>query len=358
MAQTEHVHSIETIVQLLTARIEDLCRTLLPLGRKHGAEWVEAPSGKGGLGDSLSVRLNGGRAGVWGHFAANRQGDALDLIAYLQTGGNKTEAIKWAKGWLGLSDMPGGEADRRAIEAARKAAEKRARQEARDRERRAAHAHALWLSAARVEPGDVIDRYLGGRGVGLLQLGRSPGCLRAGQSIRHASGGDWPAMLAAVTALSGRHIATHRTYLAEQEDGAVVKAPVDPQKAVLGGFSGGFVPVWKGLYRQTLRDLPAGVPVYISEGIEDALSAARLLPEARIIAAVSLANIGQVELPPQTTEVVLIGQNDAPGSQAAVAFGKVIGVHAERGRTVRVARPPAGIKDFNDWVRKLEAGDK
>jgi hypothetical protein len=351
--------SLSTLVELLTSRIDALVPELLPLGKRHGSEWVEASSARGGLGDSLSVKMMGARAGIWGHFATGQRGDLLDLIAYVRCGGDKSAAIRWAKDWLGHGVAGGGIADPAALARARKARERREQTEASDRARRSAHAAAMWLSAPKVKPDDVVDRYLAGRGIGLLQLGLVPGCLHAGQRIHHPDGSDWPAMLACVLDPDGKQVATHRTWLTEDGRKAPVDADLPPAKRrakmVLGSYQGGYIPLWKGEHRQTLRALPEGVPVYVSEGIEDGLSAARLLPKARIIAAISLSNMLGLWLPPQVRDVVFIGQNDKADSEAARFFARAVQAHADKGRTVRVALPPAGIKDFNDWVRMADA---
>lgn len=347
-----HLMSLGEIVARLVDDIDRLVPHLLPAGRREGAEWVEASTRHGGLGDSMSVRMTGPRAGLWAHFAAGKRGDLLDLIGYLACGGDNVAAIRWARDWLGLSGGGGGALPEARAGQATKAAEQRKRDGARDRSRRAAHAQALWLSAPMVEPGDAVDRYLTARGIGLLQLGRRPGCLKAGQQVRYRDDTRWPAMLAAIVGLDGGFLATHRTFLTE--DGA--KAPLDPAKMVLGEYHGGHIPLWKGTHRQTLRELPEGVPLFVSEGIEDGLSAARLLPAARVVAAVALSNIGALALPPQVRELVLIGQNDPPASKAAEGFAAACRRHAEQGRTVRVARPPEHIKDFNDWVRMADHG--
>ena len=348
--------SVGDINQMLTDRIESLMPELLPRGRRDGAEWREASTKHGGLGDSLSVNMRGAKAGIWGHFAAGQRGDLIDLIAYLRTGGDKGGAIRWARDYLGFGVAAPGKADAAALARAQESAENRKRQSQADMHRKRAWAQSLWLGAPPLKPGDVVDRYLSSRCIGLLHLGHAPGCLHAGQSVRHHDDGrDWPAMLAAVIDGEGRHCATHRTFLTE----AGVKAPVEPVKQVLGAFGGGYVPLWKGAHSCSLRRLPAGVPVYISEGIEDGLSVALLQPDARVIAAVSLGNIAAVALPPQVRDVVLVGQNDAetlPNGKphpAFEAFGRAVAAHAKAGRTVRVARPPAAFKDFNDWLRAL-----
>ena len=97
--------SVRDIAAMLAQRIEALCRDLLPAGHREGQEWVEARCAKGGLGDSLSVRLAGEKRGVWGHFVADVGGDALDLVAYV-LGLTKGDAVKWAKTWLGVHGVP------------------------------------------------------------------------------------------------------------------------------------------------------------------------------------------------------------------------------------------------------------
>ena len=64
--------------QQLADRIEDLCATLLPAGRRVGHEW-KVGSVQGEAGKSLGIHLAGDKAGVWCDFATGEAGDALDL---------------------------------------------------------------------------------------------------------------------------------------------------------------------------------------------------------------------------------------------------------------------------------------
>ncbi len=93
---------IGQIARMLADKAEDVCRWLLPHGRKQGSEWC-AGNVQGDAGDSLRVNL-GGKAGLWRDFAADeRGGDLIDLIMACRSGG-KSEAVKEAGEFLGLKD--------------------------------------------------------------------------------------------------------------------------------------------------------------------------------------------------------------------------------------------------------------
>ena len=94
--------SVSDIAAQLAERADDLCRHLLPEGRREGSEW-RCGSVQGEAGKSLGVHLKGTKAGLWSDFATGEGGDLLDLIEAvlnLDTAG----AIGWAKNWLGIDD--------------------------------------------------------------------------------------------------------------------------------------------------------------------------------------------------------------------------------------------------------------
>jgi twinkle protein len=93
------------ISQQLAAHADTIAVYLLPGGKKAGAEW-KAGSVGGEAGTSLSVRMNGAKAGVWKDFASGESGDLLDLWAATR-GLSIAEAIAEAKQYLGVHDtMP------------------------------------------------------------------------------------------------------------------------------------------------------------------------------------------------------------------------------------------------------------
>lgn len=318
---------------------------------------------------SFVVHVEGAKAGRWNDFATGEFGDVLDLIR-LNLGCSPAEAIREARRYLGLEhETP---KDRRRREQAARAAAERRAQADRDRraeqKRRAKQAHALWLSGQERIGRTPVEGYLQTRGIDLRQLGRQPRALRfvpqcfythTDPETGEVLEGEFPAMVAAVTDGKGRTIACHRTYLApDPARGVWGKAPVPKAKKVLGNYAGGSIHLWSGIGPRggkagPLSKAPEGSRVYIAEGIEDALSAAMLVPEARVLAAISLSNMGAVQLPDTVSAVTLIADQD-DNDQAKAALERAIAAHQAAGRTVRIWQNRHGGKDLNDALRQAE----
>src|SRR5487761_1696275 len=298
---------------------------------------------------SISL-ARGARGGRWHDLAAAQGGDALDLVAQAMFGGDLGEALKWAAGWLGIAELDPRELAERG-EAARRAAAARSRRAAGDELRRRNRALALWLEARPVTPGDAVWRYLEGRSIDLAVLGHAPRALRCHPALyHHPTGTTWPAMVAAISGPNGRHVATHRTWLRPSPDGAAGKAPVAEPKLTLGSYVGGMIHLTRGVSGKPWREMPAE-RVALSEGIEDALSFASLMPQLRCAAAVALSSMLSLELPAAWTGVVLLRQNDPPGSAAAGVFARVVARFRGLGLRVQIVSPPPGVKDINDVLQ-------
>jgi putative DNA primase/helicase len=108
-----------------------------------------------------------------------------------------------------------------------------------DDARRSEVALAIWQSA-RPAQGTLVEAYLTSRGIYLP----SPDALRFHAGLKHPSGGIWPTMVAlVVNGADGTPLAIHRTYLARDGN---AKAPVEPQKMMLGPCRGGAVRLGSG----------------------------------------------------------------------------------------------------------------
>jgi hypothetical protein len=335
---------IAVVIARLAAQAQSLVTELLPSGHREGVEWV-CPSAASPFGCSLSVRLTGARAGVWCAWASGEAGDILDLIAAVRFGGNKSNALRWARQRLGCDERGAapvrrGEPDALPPPDGGEAARSRA-------------AARLFFAAQPTLAGTAAERYLKNRAIDLAPLGRQPRSLRFHWALwNNESGRSWPALLAAISDPVGRIVAIHRTWLAPDGGG---KAPLEHPKMTLGPYRGGAVRLWRGQRGKPLSDAPPGETVVIGEGLEDCLTAACAVPEYRILCAVSLSNLGAVALPPAVRTVILLGQNDAPDSPAARTLSRAVAKFRGQGRIVKLARPPARFKDIND-VQRHSAG--
>jgi hypothetical protein len=74
--------------------------------------------------------------------------------------------------------------------------------------------------------------------------------------------------------------------------------------------------------------------------------------ELRVIAAVSLSNIGALVLPAQVARLVILAQRDPAGSQAALTLDRVIKRLEAQGLEILLLPPPAwsGVKDIADLM--------
>jgi len=319
---------------------------------RTGAEW-RVGSIAGEPGQSLGVHLAGDKAGVWRDFAAGgaHQGDALDLVAQVRFGGNKSQALRWSRAWLGLESADPGSF--RRVQAARPAS---AADGERDADGKRAKARAMWLGARPIL-GTPAEAYLAGRGIRLAELGRAPSALRFDPACWCAEASrPLPAMLAAIVR-DGQHVATHRTYLAQRGAGWT-KAALDAPKKVLGRMAGGFIPLARGLSGKPISAAPGDDTVALAEGIEDALTVALHTPEWRVLAAVSLGNMGDLVLPEQLADLVLVFDRDGENAQARQARLRAARRFLEAGRSVREVRPPEGFKDMNVWHQAMEAAQR
>ena len=342
--------SIDALKEFANARVLEICNHLLPNGRENCGLW-EVGSIAGEPGQSMKVNLRGATRGLWTDFSTAKgtpehAGNIIQLVAQVQFRGDVGKACQWLRSWLGLDHMDPERLGREKAKVARRLrdADKQAAAKA-DRNRR--KAHGLFVSAVDL-PGTPAETYLISRGIDLRGAGHAaPGSIKFHPEVWCAeTNTKLPCMVAAINAIDGRHIGTHRTWL--QPDGSGKATLVEPKKSI-GKYQGGYIQLWKGAHKCHLRDLPEGTPIYVSEGIEDGLSAALAKPQARVIAGISLSNIGGLVLP-ERCPIHILGQRDTK-MQAIEAFEGAVKRLQERGHQVFLISPPEGFKDYNDVLR-------
>jgi hypothetical protein len=322
---------------------------------------------------SFVIRMDGPSAGRWNDYATGQRGDLVDLIG-LCLGLSVKDAFAEARAFLGLTNLSPEDRARQAEAAAQAAAQAAARrrqqeaQRAADRARHRKWAEGLWMSAQERIAGTPVEAYLRARGIDLAALGRQPRALRyhpACTLVQEMVDGETgevrevrsqvPAMVAGIVNGRGEIIGAHRTYL-RRSDGIWRKEDGPAAKKVLGEVKGGCIRLSSGTGARGgkapgLNSAPPGSEVVIAEGIETALSALILRPGIRVVAAVSLGNMAEVELPGTIARVVLVSDGDSH-PQAAAAFDRAVAAHAAKGRTVRVWRSPVAGEDLNDALRR------
>ncbi len=205
----------------------------------------------------------------------------------------------------------------------------------RDDADRTEYALRIWQAAVPA-PNTLTESYLQSRG---LHLPLST-ILRFHGGLKHPSGGIWPAMVALVSrGQDDAPLAVHRTFLARDGSG---KAPVDPQKMMLGPCRGGAV-----------RLSQPGDMLMVGEGIETCLTAMQATGHPAW-AALSTSGLRTLDLPESVREVIVLADGDDPGEAAA----RDCALRWQRqGRRVRIARPPRG-QDFNDMLTGTASCDR
>lgn len=357
---------VKTIARMLNARAGELAPYLLPNGRRSGdrRHWEtnnlgDTPRAEGSY--SLKVDLQGANIGQWRDFATGEHGDMIDLVRLRQFGGDKAAAVAWAKSELGLDSLDPDrvakvryQAEQRAIAADEDAA---IAAEAKKR-----GARALWLAGGQLA-GTPAARYLEGRAL-IAPADGWPGSLRFHPEVFNRDARcKLPAMVATMVTPLGAQVATHRTWLGRdprtrqwvKADGADLGVPQREAKKVLGKCRGAFVPIAKGASGHSMGTLAQPETVYVTEGIEDALTVAQTRPALRVIAAYSVDNIGAIEFPPMIDRIVICADRDVArtdGKRDAIdALEAAIARQQARGKAVQLVYPPEGFKDFNAWLQ-------
>jgi hypothetical protein len=387
VSQPRQTYSIEEIKELIIARMGEFAYHYAPPAKgsyeDKGKYYTLNPGRADRSVGSFVVYLSGHKAGKWEDFATGQHGDVFDLIGLALGLNEMVDQLKEARSFLGLRTDSPEEARQRevAIAAARHRRAEAEAQAKRDQDRASRRAEAMWLAAEPNIAGTPVDLYLKARGIDLATIGHQPRALRYLAKCRYSfedkSTGeliefDGPAMLAAMTNLAGRIVAVHRTWL--RIDPATgrwgkVKIPHPsaegqflPAKKVYAWGNGCAIRLASGLGPKggkgaPLNRFPPGTRVYIAEGIETGLSARVLQPDARVLAAYSLSNMGKVGLPKEVTEVVLITDHDL-AEQAQAQLAEAIEAHRKAGRLVRIWKSDRPGEDLNDALMRALAEEQ
>ena len=310
------------LARRLARDAEAVCRHYLSKGRRQGRYWMVGDV-RNTPGRSMYVRLSGpeagpGAAGRWSDAASAEHGDLLDVIRESCGLTEFREVAEEARRFLSLPRAeppvaPRAPAPRGSAEAARR----------------------LW-AIARPIAGTLAEAYLRNRGIVHLTsceaLRFHPRCWYRPDG--HAPTETWPAMIAAVTDLSGAITGVHRTWIAPDGLG---KAPIDTPRRAMGDLLG-----------HAVRFGAAGNVLAAGEGIETMLSLRCALPAMPMAAALSANHLAALELAAGLRRLYIARDNDLAGRRAAGTL-----TDRARGAGVEALTLVPALDDFNGDLRRL-----
>lgn len=364
------------VKQMLVARVEDVCRWLLPDGRRVGRTWkANNPRlDKPGQTPELNVYLSG-IIGSWKDYRSGDKGDLLTLIQYVH-GTDFAGAMRLAKDYLGLSAMSA--EDRRSfqrqarVEAEKNDAAARAKEEKKRRE-----AEKLFLSGAPYGAGSPAEIHarrfdIETRGIdldGIENLDRTT--FRYLPDVEYWPLAEWrqdpatrqyrkmkegprfPAIVSAMRGPLGQFVDHHVTFL----------DPVKPDKARLPPLKNGkprsprlmkcpnkgaVMRISHGPEGKPPEHSTEPHPLILSEGRETGLHLARGIPQARVWACGSINGIGDAPVNfPFISCVIIAGENDWNNPQAEAQLRNAITKLEAHGKPLDLMLSHVG-SDFAD----------
>jgi hypothetical protein len=343
---------IDVVKSRANHNVRAIAAELLPNGREECGYW-RTGSIADEPGQSLAVTLTGPDQGMWCDHACRSTreggGDIIQLVEQAAFRGDRGQAIAWLKSRLGLDGLDpgrlrklqaeaaaeprpagprGGRGARAQAPGARHVASRASRSAARRSSSicaAGASISACWADARlpRLRPRALLQ------GSGAQAAGDAGGGGRPDRAAHR----DAPHL-----ARAGRPRRLDQGRPRGAEEGArPVHGRVHPAVEGHGG-------------RQEHGRAPPGPTSGRAKGSRTA-SAAMAKPELRVVAAVTLGNLGAIELPDQVGRFVIIGQRDTH-RKTLEALERAIGAQQERGREVWLTPPPAGgFKDVNEALQ-------
>ena len=308
----------------LADRAEAVCRHYLSNGRREGRYWLVGDI-RNTPGRSLFVRLQAsarGPAGKWTDAATGEHGDLLDVIRGSLRLSDFADVADEARTFLNLphpEPEPAPPPPRLVLPASSGSVEA---------------ARRLFAMSQPIA-GNLAETYLRRRGITLLHgtgnLRFHPRCYYKADDGPTET---WPAMIAAVTDLTGRITGVHRTWLAP--DGSD-KAPVDTPRKAMGDLLGSAVRIGE----------PDSV-MAAGEGIETMLSLRQVLPDMAIAPALSASHLSAILFPPALRRLYIVRDNDPAGDAAR----DILMERANAEGIEAIPLSPA-LGDFNEDLQRL-----
>ena len=319
-------HDASELATRLGREAEAVCSHYLSSGHRAGRYWLVGDV-QNTPGRSMFVRLAGpesgkGAAGKWTDMATGEHGDLLDVIRQTLGLAHFKDVAEEARRFLAL---PHPEPEKTKTPTGSTSISAPGSPEASRR---------LFAMAQPIH-GTLAAIYLNGRAITTLSdttaLRYHPRCYY--RHDEHSPTEIRPALVAAVTDLSGHQTGAHRTWLAPDGSG---KAAVETPRRAMGDLLG-----------HAVRFGAADEVLAAGEGIETVLSPRQVLPRMPMLSALSAAHLAAIIFPPSLRRLYVVRDRDPAGDGARdglVARAASLGIEAMS------LTPLNG--DFNDDLRR------
>ena len=305
----------------LAAQAEAVCRHYLSNGHREGRYWIVGDA-RNTPGRSMFVRLYPsakGPAGKWTDASSGEHGDLLDIIRETLGLTDFADILKEARTFLSLPHPEPVPLKARPIVPASSGSPDAARR---------------LFAMAQPIASTIVETYLRTRDITTLPgsgtLRFHPRCYY--RPDEHSPTEIWPAMIAAVTDLSGSITGAQRTWLAPDGSG---KAPIDMPRKAMGDLLG------HGVRFGMVDEVMAA-----GEGIETTLSLRMVLPTLPMVAALSAAHLAAIQFPATLRRLYIIRDNDVAGDVS----GNNLTARSNDAGIEAITLSPA-LGDFNDDLR-------
>ena len=320
------VRAPSELARRLARNAEAVCRHYLSNGRRQGRYW-RVGNVLNNPGHSMFVRLKGpesgkGAAGKWTDAATGEHGDLLDVIRESCGLVEFRDIADEARRFLGLPRPdPEPETTNRRHAPAPTGSPESARR---------------LFAMTKPTTGTVVEAYLRNRDITALHetgsLRFHPRCYY--RPDEYSPPEFWPAMIAAVTDLTGKITGAHRTWL---DPSGHDKAPVDSPRRAMGDLLGNAVRFGVG-----------GEVVAAGEGIETVLSLRCAVPNMPMAAALSAAHLAAILFPNTLRRLYIVRDKDAAGDGAVETL-----LNRSEAAGIEAITLTPQLGDFNEDLRTL-----
>lgn len=358
------------IKQALKDRIEEVCRRLLPDGKRHGRLWIAHNPVTNDYHQTPEFKVAMDREpGAWKDWRTGEKGDVIGLVQYV-TGGDFKAGMDWSRDFLGFRSLSAEQRQdmaRRAQEARKKTEQDAERNKLKrmnsaerlwntgfqDGANSAAEAHArAYFQARNIALDTIPNRDLQTCRYAAAQEYWSRAQFRHenGRRVKIQAGPQYPAVLSAMRLATGQIAACHMTFLSPLGPQKLAVSDNESAKLMYGEAMGAVIRISHGPEGVPPEMAREAHPLLLGEGFETTASVARTAPEARAWAGGSLAGMMRAPVWLPCVSAVIVLKDHFKHKTTEKQYADMLEALAQHGKPIAEMESYLG-NDFNDLMK-------